>query len=355
SLMPRSSSAPVRSSVCSKPNSRMPLWSRALRSTSGPAATGSVTKVAPGTKRSSGAPVKTCTVTSPRSPCALPMRATTTCTGHSFRELMLSRDDPEPMRSLSQEVPETNKEVCRKMTPAYPLSGAISVLSHTVRVDDVDPHRLATREGAHHGTEGTGGAAGAADDPTEVVGMDPDLEDLAATQLLTPDGDILVVVDDALDQVLQRLVEHDQASAFASPDVSTTSALSALGSALSALGSALSALGSAFFFFAVVAPSLDSAMADLEATSKSAALSAFGSATRRVPSVPGRPLCFCQSPVIFSSAATCSVGCAPTPSQYSARSELISMSEGSWVGWYLPISSIARPSRLVRESMMTTR
>src|SRR4029079_4615348 len=150
--------------------------------------------------------------------------------------------------------------------------GARCALSHTVRVDDVDPHRLATREGAHHGTEGPGGAGGAADEPAAGVGMDPDLEDLAATQLLTPDGDILVVLDDALDQVLQRLVEHDQASAFASPDVSTTSALSALsalGSALSALGSAwsaLSVLGSAFFFLAVVAPSLDSAMADLEAT-----------------------------------------------------------------------------------------
>jgi hypothetical protein len=31
------------------------------------------------------------------------------------------------------------------------------------------------------------------------------------------------------------------------------------------------------------------------------------------------------------------------------------MSEGSSVGWYLPISSIARPSRLVRESATTMR
>ena len=81
----------------------------------------------------------------------------------------------------------------------------------------------------------------------------------------------------------------------------------------------------------------------------------FGALTRRVPSVPGSPLYFCQSPVIFSSAATASVGWAPLPSQYCARSLSIWMTEGSSVGWYLPISSMARPSRLVRESMTTTR
>ena len=84
-------------------------------------------------------------------------------------------------------------------------------------------------------------------------------------------------------------------------------------------------------------------------------MSAFGSAFFSVPSAPGSPLNFCQSPVILSSAATCSVGCAPTESQYCARSESISMRLGSSLGWYLPISSIARPSRFVRLSMTTTR
>ena len=74
-----------------------------------------------------------------------------------------------------------------------------------------------------------------------------------------------------------------------------------------------------------------------------------------VPSAPGSPLNFCQSPVTLSSAATASVGWAPWASQYCARSLSILMSEGSSVGWYSPISSIARPSRLARESMMTTR
>src|SRR5512142_446158 len=52
---------------------------------------------------------------------------------------------------------------------------------------------------------------------------------------------------------------------------------------------------------------------------------------------------------------TGSLGCAPTESQYCARSELTSISEGSSLGWYTPMYSIARPSRLVRESATTMR
>src|SRR5665647_1864313 len=252
-------------------------------------------------------------------------------------------------------------------SPAYPLSGLLSGLSLPIRVDDVDPYRLATCEGGHHGAQCAGRPPRATDDTTEVIGMNPDLENLAATQLLAPDSDIFVMIDNALDEVLERILEHDQASALASSDASATSttgasttgdsafsafsafstlgsafsafstltsAFSTLGSAFSAfstltsafstLGSALSAfstLGSAFSAFstlgsalsalllrAVVAPDLGSDIAALAATSNSAFLSAFGSATRRVPSVPGRPLYFCQSPVIFNSTATCSVG-----------------------------------------------
>src|SRR5699024_3521545 len=50
--------------------------------------------------------------------------------------------------------------------------------------------------------------AGAADDAAEVVGVDPYLEDLTATQVLAPDDDVVLVVDDSGDQVLERLVEH---------------------------------------------------------------------------------------------------------------------------------------------------
>src|SRR4029078_2645077 len=98
--------------------------------------------------------------------------------------LMLSRDDPEPMRSLSQEGAGNEQRGMPEDDSGIPLvrrdqcaiaHGARCALSHTVRVDDVDPHRLATREGAHHGTEGTGGAARAGDDPNPLIGMAPDL------------------------------------------------------------------------------------------------------------------------------------------------------------------------------------
>src|SRR5664280_1072907 len=69
----------------------------------------------------------------------------------------------------------------------------------------------------------------------------------------------------------------------------------------------------------------------------------------------GSPRNRCQSPVTRKMAATASVGWAPTPSQYCARSELTSTTEGSCLGWYLPIVSIERPSRLVRASATTIR
>ena len=70
----------------------------------------------------------------------------------------------------------------------------------------------------------------------------------------------------------------------------------------------------------------------LAAAVKASFLSARGSAVRSVPSAPGSPVNFCQSPVILSSTRTGSVGCAPTESQCCARSEFTSMSEGSALG-----------------------
>src|SRR5665647_2679865 len=275
SLMPRSASAPLRSSVPSKPSSRTPLWSRALRSTIGPASPGSVTKVAPGTKRSSAAPVRTCTVTSPRSPCAFPIRATTTCMSRSFERWVPGVVGEtvvwERLRKAARGMPEGN-------SPAYPLSGLLSGLSLPIRVDDVDPYRLAACEGGHHGAQCACRSPRATDDTTEVVWMNPDLENLAATQLLAPDGDIFVMIDNALDEVLERILEHDQASALASSDASATSTtgastgdstfstFSTLGSALSAfstLGSALSAfstLGSALSAFSILGSALSACL-----------------------------------------------------------------------------------------------
>ena len=105
----------------------------------------------------------------------------------------------------------------------------------------------------------------------------------------------------------------------------------------------------------VTASACGSLPASLSASLKSSALDFFSSADRSVPSVPGRPLNFCQSPVTLSRAATASVGCAPTPSQYCARSEVTSISEGSSFGWYLPICSMTLPSRFLRESTTTMR
>src|SRR5699024_8127387 len=61
------------------------------------------------------------------------------------------------------------------------------------------------------------------------------------------------------------------------------------------------------------------------------------------------------SPVLRKRALTASEGCAPTDSQYCTRSELSSMKLGCSLGWYLPISSIALPSRLFRASATMTR
>src|SRR5665647_3579692 len=146
-------------------------------------------------------------------------------------------------------------------SPAYPLSGLLSELSLPIRVDDVDPYRLATCEGGHHGAQCAGRPPRATDDTTEVVCMNPDLENLAATQLLAPDSDIFVMIDNALDEVLERILEHDQASALASSDASATSTTGASTtgdsafSAFSTLGSAFSAfstLGSAFSAFSTL-------------------------------------------------------------------------------------------------------
>ncbi len=76
-----------------------------------------------------------------------------------------------------------------------------------------------------------------------------------------------------------------------------------------------------------------SAAASFAAAANAATLSAFGSAKRSVPSAPGSPWNFCQSPVTLRIASTGSVGCAPTPSQYCTRSEFTRMSEGCCLGW----------------------
>src|SRR5699024_1434341 len=123
----------------------------------------------------------------------------------------------------------------------------------------------------NHRPERRRGASGPADDLAEVIGVYPNLEHRSPPLGPRPHGDVVGIVDDAADEVFQRLSEHARqefsagASAAASDaDASSASAAAALASSASALSafvsSAFAALpsdffGSAFFafFFGVVA------------------------------------------------------------------------------------------------------
>ena len=62
-----------------------------------------------------------------------------------------------------------------------------------------------------------------------------------------------------------------------------------------------------------------------------------------------------HTPVISSNLPTCSVGWAPTRSQWSTRSESIDTTEGSAHDTYCPSTSMNLPSRGLRASVTTTR
>src|SRR6185312_5652091 len=79
----------------------------------------------------------------------------------------------------------------------------------SVDIHEVDPRAAAARQRRDDGAEGGGGAPAAADHLAEVVGVHPDLEDRAATELLVAHDDVVGVVDHPADQVLQRVSEHD--------------------------------------------------------------------------------------------------------------------------------------------------
>ena len=112
------------------------------------------------------------------------------------------------------------------------------------------------------------------------------------------DADVVLVVDDAPDQVLQGVLEHAH-DASAALGRSRRPARRRLG------GGGCGCLGGvgagAAFFFGVVADGPSSPPTEAIAASYSARLSAFGRLPRSVPSAPGRPLNFCQSPVTLSS------------------------------------------------------
>ena len=201
--VPRSDSAPVRSGISSKPSSQTPWWTRVAAH--GQRAGARRTRPSPRSRRRhrsanrrSGSSVCSWTVTSPRRPCGLPMRATRSWSSRqacarSSQGGWLGHDATRAAGSI----------------PAALVDDA--AVSGPGRCRRCRPGRLATGQRAHHGAQGARGAAGAADHAAEVVGVDPDLEHLTAAELLASHGDVVLVVDDALDEVLERLFQHGQA------------------------------------------------------------------------------------------------------------------------------------------------
>src|SRR6202000_2742524 len=109
--------------------------------------------------------------------------------------------------------------------------------------------------------------------------------------------------------------------------------------AASGASGALAAFLAGAFFFGLAASVVGAPSAAASAALNSSSLLGLAGRTCNRPSAPGSPLNFCQSPVIFSSLRTGSVGCAPTASQYWARSESISIRRGASFGWYRPTTS----------------
>src|SRR5262249_2412587 len=81
-------------------------------------------------------------------------------------------------------------------------------LPDLVHVEQVYPDVTATRERADDRAQRTRGPPATADHLAEIIRVHPDLEDPAPAQSVTGDTDIVRVVHDALDQVLERFLEH---------------------------------------------------------------------------------------------------------------------------------------------------
>src|SRR5882757_1524597 len=277
----RSSSARLRSSTPANLSSNRPLCQWVSSTVSGPAPAGSVRSTEPGANRSSGESVRTSMLTSPRTPCGRPMRPTTSSTRETLS---------------------------------------------TVLVDQVDSDAAAT-QGADHSAQRGGGAAGPADHLAQVVGVHADLEHLAVALVAFPHPDLIRVLDDPAHQVLECLFQHAQlsvsvaaGSAGADSSAGATVSATAAASAATSAGTAASAGASAGTAASAGASAGTAASAGAAAAAGASGASrpvatnstppwrTRGSATRSVPSAPGRPLNFCQSPVTLSSAITASVG-----------------------------------------------
>src|SRR5262249_14898298 len=136
--------------------------------------------------------------------------------------------------------------------------------------------------------------------------------------------DIVRVVDDPADQMLNSVdddgthcagqlsvVGSDCSPPSAGASVFPASSLAsaaALLPALSADSAALAAFFAGAFFFGFAASVAGAPSAAANAALNSSSLLGLAGVTFRRPSAPGSPLNFCQSPVIFSSFRTGSVG-----------------------------------------------
>src|SRR5581483_9675949 len=81
-----------------------------------------------------------------------------------------------------------------------------SCMAGSVRVHDGDAYP-APADGRDHGTQRLGGTAAAPDHRAQVLGVYPHLQPLAAATVDHPHPYLVRVVDDPLDQVLQRRPE----------------------------------------------------------------------------------------------------------------------------------------------------
>src|SRR4051794_31902377 len=84
--------------------------------------------------------------------------------------------------------------------------------AHLVDVDEIDPDAAPTQRG-HDRAQCFRGASGATDHLAEVIRMDAHLEDLTATKGAQVDLDLVGMVDDAANEVVERLFQHQLSEA----------------------------------------------------------------------------------------------------------------------------------------------
>src|SRR5262249_41086304 len=209
SQAPRSNSASVRSATPAKLTSSRPECQREDSTVSGPALAGSVPSTEPAAKRCSGSSVRTSTESSPRSPCGLRIRPTT-----RDSSIALQHAARPPHRAPGPAARGAGAGGGRRRGPAAKPPGAASssrrgvLLPDLVHVQQIDSHVPAAGQGPDDGTQGPGGAPAPADHLAQVVRVHADLEDPAPAKPVAGDADVVGVIHDALDQVLERFLEH---------------------------------------------------------------------------------------------------------------------------------------------------